>query len=108
MKKFIKNYSLSLTFFTFFLICWGLQAFFQYKHEQQEAKVHGEELTMTDYANSLAASTMENWQSEFLQLGSMVVFTGFLMHKGSPESKDSDQKMEKLLRRIEKKVDALA
>jgi hypothetical protein len=31
--------------------------------------------------------SMQNWQSEFLSIGAMVVLTIFLRQKGSPESK---------------------
>ena len=31
--------------------------------------------------------TLENWQSEFLAIGSMAVFTIYLRQRGSPESK---------------------
>jgi hypothetical protein len=31
--------------------------------------------------------TLENWQSEFLAVGVMVVFTIYLRQRGSPESK---------------------
>jgi len=31
--------------------------------------------------------TLQNWQSEFLAVGVMVVFTIFLRQRGSPESK---------------------
>jgi hypothetical protein len=55
----------------------------------------------------VAHATLENWQSEFLQLFCMVVFTAFLIHKGSAESKDSDEKTEASLRRIEEKLGTL-
>jgi len=32
-------------------------------------------------------ATMENWESEFLQMFGFVVFTAFLFQKGSAESK---------------------
>jgi hypothetical protein len=32
-------------------------------------------------------ATLQNWQSEFLAVGSMVVFTIYLRQRGSPESK---------------------
>jgi hypothetical protein len=41
-----------------------------------------------------AQATFENWQSEFLQLFAFVALTTFLIHKGSPESKDSDEQMQ--------------
>ena len=31
--------------------------------------------------------TLENWQSEFLAVGTMAVFTIYLRQRGSPESK---------------------
>ena len=31
--------------------------------------------------------TLQNWQSEFLAVGSMAVFTIYLRQRGSPESK---------------------
>lgn len=34
--------------------------------------------------------TFQNWQSEFLSVASIVVFTIFLRQKGSPESKPVD------------------
>jgi hypothetical protein len=49
------------------------------------------------------ASTLENWQSEFLQLLTFMVLTSFLVFRGSPESRDSDDeltaKVDELLRR---------
>jgi hypothetical protein len=50
---------------------------------------------------------MENWQSEFLQLLTFVVVTTFLIHKGSHESKDTDDEMMAMLKRIEARLKAL-
>jgi hypothetical protein len=36
-------------------------------------------------------ATFENWESEFLQMGSYVLLTAFLVQRGSPESKPVDQ-----------------
>ena len=52
-------------------------------------------------------STLENWQSEFLQLFSFVVLASLFIHKGSAESKDSDEQMQQSLDRIEKRLKAL-
>ena len=41
-----------------------------------------------------AEATMENWESEFLQMGVFVLFTVFLYQKGSAESKDPDKREE--------------
>jgi hypothetical protein len=51
---------------------------------------------ITDFAHS----TLENWQSEFLQLFSFVVLAAVYIHHGSAESKDSDD-------RVERKIDEI-
>jgi hypothetical protein len=38
-----------------------------------------------------AEAIFENWESEFLQMGSYVLLTAFLVQRGSPESKPVDQ-----------------
>jgi hypothetical protein len=52
-------------------------------------------------------STLENWQSEFLQLFSFVTLAAPYIHKGSGESKDGEEKMEAALRRIEERLGTL-
>jgi hypothetical protein len=52
-------------------------------------------------------ATMENWQSEFLQLFALVVLAALYIHKGSAESKESDEKLEASLRRIEEHLGTL-
>ena len=52
--------------------------------------------------------TFQNWQSEFLEVLVLIVLTSFLVHKGSHESKDSSDRMQASLDRLERKVDSLA
>jgi hypothetical protein len=59
------------------------------------------------YVWQWAAATFENWQSEFLQLLTFVILTAYLIHRGSHESKDSDDEMMAILKRIERRVQAL-
>jgi hypothetical protein len=47
---------------------------------------------------------MENWQSEFLQLLTFVVLTSFLIHRGSHESKDTDEEMMAMLKSIDRRL----
>lgn len=107
MKKFIKNHSLSLVLFFLFLLSWLLQFVFQYREEYQQALRHGQDLTIDQYINSFASATLENWQSEFLQLFTMVILTTYLIHKGSPQSKDENQRMERKINELNNKVDKL-
>ena len=56
---------------------------------------------MGDFTAEFPQSTLENWQSEFLQLFSFVVMSALLIHKGRAKSKDRDDRMEEALKRIE-------
>lgn len=56
------------------------------------------------YIWDFAAATFGNWQSEFLRLLAMVVLTAFLIHKGSAESKDSNDRIESKLDELERMV----
>ncbi len=49
--------------------------------------------------------TLENWQSEFLQLIWQVAGLAMLLHVGSPQSKEGDDRMEAKLDAILRKVD---
>jgi hypothetical protein len=73
--------------------------------DQQRA--HNEPVEAGGFIVEFGQSTLENWQSEFLQLFSFVVFSAGLIHRGSAESKDGDDRMEEALGRIEKKLDEL-
>jgi len=42
-------------------------------------------------SGTFLSSLFENWESEFLQMGTYVVLTAYLIQRGSPESKDPDK-----------------
>jgi hypothetical protein len=95
--EFLRNYSLSLVLILLFLGSWIGQYYYQYKNEISQAEMHNQEFKSEDFIDSFLTNTFENWQSEFLQLATMVILTSKLSHKGSPESKDSEEKTEKKL-----------
>ncbi|MHA3787898.1 DUF6766 family protein [Flavobacterium hauense] len=94
MKTFIKNNSLSLTFFILFVIAILAQTFFGLKEYNKELAEHGaSDVGLLQYLSSghFIESTFENWESEFLQMGLFVWLTIFLKEKGSSESKGFDK-----------------
>jgi branched-subunit amino acid ABC-type transport system permease component len=105
VRKIWSNFGLSIALGTLFLITWAAQAVVQWPVFAQEQQEHGEAAKLGDYFLHFSQSTLENWQSEFLQLFSFVVLAALLIHRGSGESKDSDDRMEESLKRIEKKLD---
>lgn len=68
-----------------------------YKAEQE---AHNEAVEMREYVIETARDTLENWQSEFLQLIWQVAGLAFLLYIGSPQSKEGDDRKEEKLDRI--------
>jgi hypothetical protein len=105
-----RDYGLSIALFSMFAVSFvlhGVAGWMQYSSDQQQ---HGQEPTILGddgYAWYFGEWTLQNWQSEFLELGVIVVLSSFLIHKGSAESKDSDDEMKQLLEKIEEKLDRL-
>ena len=104
IKKTWKNFSLSLAFCILFLGSWAAHGIAEYQTYKAEQKTHGEQVTAVGFINDFSKATLENWQSEFLQLFSFVVLAALYMHHGSAESKDSDERIEAIVKRIEKRL----
>jgi len=65
-----------------------------------EQTAHQQPVQASEYTVQLMRDTLENWQSEFLQLLWQVGGLALLLHIGSPQSKEGDD-------RIEAKIDAI-
>ena len=83
-----------------FLISWAVQGVAQWETYRSDRLEHGEPVVPSEYIVDFGRATLENWQSEFLQLFSFVVLSAVLIHRGSAESKDGQD-------RIEQKVDEI-
>ena len=66
-----------------------------------------ERVAFGSYLTRFLAFSLENWQSEFLHIFFLVWLASFLIHKGSSESRASDDRIEEALERIEKRLDAM-
>ncbi len=99
-----KNFGLSLGFCVLFFVTWVGQAIAQWQVFTDQQREHGERPELGDFSSEFLQATLENWQSEFLQLFSFVVLAALFIHRGSAESKDSDDRMEQALNRIEQKL----
>jgi succinate dehydrogenase hydrophobic anchor subunit len=102
-----REFALGLILMILFLMSWVGQAVAEWQVFTDEQRSHGETPELGDFASEFAQSTLENWQSEFLQLFSFVTLAALFIHKGSAESKDSDEKLEASLRRIEEHLGTL-
>lgn len=87
------KHSLSIAFALLFVFSWAMHLFGSFRY-------YNEDLTMDNEPsiNLLAFlskpdfwfESLQNWQSEFLSVASIVILTIFLRQKGSPESKPVD------------------
>ncbi len=96
MNRFLRDYSLGIVLAVLFFASWILQSVTGWVEFVAEQQAHGETAQLfgaSGYFWGWMQSTFENWQSEFLQLFTMVLLTAFLIHKGSSESKDSSDEM---------------
>ena len=82
--------SLVIAFGSIFVGSWFAQAvtsWSEYNHRQRDHEdstvSFGDYLTRPDFWEK----TLQNWQSEFLAVGTMAVFAIYLRQRGSPESK---------------------
>jgi hypothetical protein len=59
-----------------------------------EQKAHGRPADVGGYSVQMARDTLENWQSEFLQLLWQVGGLAMFLYIGSPQSRESDERKE--------------
>lgn len=72
----------------------------------QDQQAHQQEVKVSEYLVEVGRDTLENWQSEFLQLIWQVSGLAFLYFVGSPDSKEGDDRKEEKLDLILKKLDS--
>ena len=73
-----------------FLLSWGGQSLNNWRAYNDDQREHGEStLRWSEYVVNADfwERSLENWQSEFLAVGTLAVFTVYLRQRGSPESK---------------------
>ena len=95
MRRLWRENSLSMVMFGFFIAFLAGQSIAGHREYNQDQREHGEPVVgYVEYLGSghFVEAVFENWESEFLQMGSFVLFTIFLRQKGSPESKKLEGK----------------
>jgi hypothetical protein len=89
-RLWIYSNSLVLVMATIWLGAWLAQSVTGWSEHNSDQLVHGEHaLTYRQYIATAHfwEATLQNWQSEFLAVGSMAVLAIYLRQRGSPESK---------------------
>ncbi len=90
--------SLTIAFFALFLASFWLHAYGAARNHNHEQALEGHpahETTLSTLSTSeFWFQSLENWQSEFLSMATLVVLSIFLRQHGSPESKPVDAGMD--------------
>ena len=89
-RLWVYSNSLLLVMGLIFSLSWFAQSVTGWSDFNADAATHGEDsLSWLGYVGSSAFwfDTLQNWQSEFLAVGSMAVLSIYLRQRGSPESK---------------------
>jgi hypothetical protein len=92
----------SYAFFLLSLAGHWIFGWFAYVDEQ---RAHTQPVEVSGYVVETARDTLENWQSEFLQLLWQVGGLAVLLYVGSPQSKEEDDRLEEKLDAILRKLD---
>jgi hypothetical protein len=90
VRRWLYSNSLLLVMAAIFFGSWAAQSVTGWTLYNQEARDHGEAtVAWVGYVTSADfwEDSLQNWQSEFLAVGSMAAFTIYLRQRGSPESK---------------------
>lgn len=93
---------ITLALFLFSLLGHWIFGWYAFASDQAQ---HGQPAEFGDYFVEMSRDTLENWQSEFLQLLWQVGGLAFLLFVGSPQSKEGSDRVEAKIDAILQKID---
>jgi len=89
-----KDNSLTISLFALFVLCIFAQTFAGWRLQNETLAAHGK-ASAGYWHNLFTGAFLEglasNWQAAFLQLASLIVFSGFLYQRGAPHSRDPNK-----------------
>ena len=106
-----RDYGLSITLFVLYGLAQVGSAIAGWIEFVDEASQHGQVATVfgdDGYIWTLLEQTLQNWQSEFLALTTLIVLSAVLLHRGSEQSRDGQDDLQRRLEEVQRRVEALA
>jgi hypothetical protein len=98
--RFSKAYSFGIITGLLFLLSWLGQFIFQMIEVRNDAMEHGQTFEWSQFLPQFFSATLENWQSEFLQLVWQAAGLAFFFFWGSSQSKEGDERLEAKIDRL--------
>lgn len=99
-KSILSRYGFTIVTLALFAVALVGQWLFGWYEYAAAQRAHQQAIVFSEYFVQLMRGTLENWQSEFLQLVWQVAGLSFLLHVGSTQSREGQN-------RLEAKVDEL-
>jgi hypothetical protein len=109
-RDWLRDHGLAIVAFSLYALTHlgaAIAGWITYLDEQQQ---HGEPATILGdggYGWVFLEQTLQNWQSEFLVLGVLVVLSAMLLHLGSKQSREGNDEAQARVRAIEDRVQRL-
>jgi succinate dehydrogenase hydrophobic anchor subunit len=106
LRKVLPHFSLGIVVCGLFFVSWTAHGFAEWRKFAQDQENHHQPARAGEFVIQFGEATLQNWQSEFLEAFGLIVLTAAYVHRGSAESKDSEDRIESKIDRIMEKLDA--
>jgi succinate dehydrogenase hydrophobic anchor subunit len=106
IRKVWPNFALGIVVCALFFFSWTTHAFAEWRKYVQDQDDHNQPTRAGEFVIQFGEATLQNWQSEFLEAFGLIVLTSAYLHRGSAESRDSEDRLEAKVDRLLKKFDA--
>jgi hypothetical protein len=104
MRRAARHYAYGWVTAAFFLLTVVGHWLFGWWAFVREQEAHHQQPALSEYMIIMTRDTLENWQSEFLQLLWQVGGLALLLYVGSPQSKEGDDRREAKLDAILERI----
>jgi hypothetical protein len=105
--SFLRRWAAVIILLIFFLGSWAGQFATEMQVVKQQSEQHGQQFSMSEFWPEFWQSTLENWQSEWLQLFTQALlisgFSTYLFRKQNEEHYKTQVMIEDLKRQVNKK-----
>ena len=98
--RFFTAYSFAIVTGALFVLSWVGQLVFQLIEVRNDSAEHGQAFEWAEFWPQFLSSTLENWQSEFLQLVWQAAGLALFYFWGSSQSREGDDRMEAKIDRL--------
>jgi hypothetical protein len=105
-NSFIRRWAAVFILLAFFIGSWAGQYGTQLSVAKQEAQMHNQDFSMSEFWPEFWQSTFENWQSEWLQLLTQALLIAGLAEYLFRKENEEHYKTQLMIEKLEKQINA--